>query len=136
MCTLGAVSLLSVGAVDSFKPCLLYLQNIAVQQLPNPFVLCILQAIRTTTNLLEAVIAQAVPAGLSAEVADSLARQRCEATPVLSAVTWALRQVSHNLLVAFGDMGPMWSVHAPCTGSNPWDARLCKLLVKWLLRQQ
>ena len=52
-----------------------------------------LQAIRSTTSLLEAVIAQAVPAGLSTEVADSLARQRCEQTPLLSAVTWALRQV-------------------------------------------
>lgn len=52
-----------------------------------------MQAIRTTTSVLEAAIAQAVPAGLSAEVADSLARQRCEQTPLLSAVTWALRQV-------------------------------------------
>lgn len=53
-----------------------------------------LQAIRTTTCVLQAAIAEAVPAGLSAEVADSLARQRCEQTPLLSAVTWALRQVS------------------------------------------
>lgn len=51
------------------------------------------QAIRTTTSVLEAAIAQAIPAGLSTEVADSLARQRCEQTPLLSAVTWALRQV-------------------------------------------
>jgi hypothetical protein len=58
-----------------------------------------LQAIRTTTSVLEAAIAQAVPAGLSAEVADSLARQRCEQTPLLSAVTWALRQVCTELLV-------------------------------------
>lgn len=55
-----------------------------------------LQAIRTTTGVLEAAIAQAIPAGLSAEVADSLARQRCEQTPLLSAVTWALRQVCGN----------------------------------------
>jgi hypothetical protein len=51
------------------------------------------QAIRTTTAVLQAAIAQAAPAGLSTEVADSLARQRCEQTPVLSALTWALRQV-------------------------------------------
>jgi hypothetical protein len=51
------------------------------------------QAICTTTSVLEAAIAQAIPAGLSTEVADSLARQRCEQTPLLSAVTWALRQV-------------------------------------------
>lgn len=57
-------------------------------------VLCTMpQAIRTTASVLEAAIAQAAPAGLSAEVADSLARQRCEQTPLLSAVTWALRQV-------------------------------------------
>jgi hypothetical protein len=45
------------------------------------------------TTLLEAVLQQAVPAGLSAEVADRLARQRCEQTPLLSAVAWAMRQV-------------------------------------------
>jgi hypothetical protein len=58
-----------------------------------------MQAIRTTTAVLQAAIAQAAPAGLSTEVADSLARQRCEQTPVLSALTWALRQVGWQQLL-------------------------------------
>ncbi|KAF8065955.1 hypothetical protein HT031_003016 [Scenedesmus sp. PABB004] len=56
------------------------------------------QAISTTTCALRAVEAAAPGAGVTDEVADALALQRCEATPLLSAVAWALRQEARALL--------------------------------------
>jgi hypothetical protein len=52
------------------------------------------QAIKTTTSVLESCHNLSEGSGLQPDIADSLARQRCEQTPLLQAMAWALRQVS------------------------------------------